>query len=170
MPRTIIQPHCTAVRSRDEAYDFTEVDVTFLEWFDYYGDGLGAMAGIAAAVVAILALASAAFDNRARSQPMVTAELRPAVDNDQAADLVLTNLGQTPARDLIVRFEPELNLPADADQGAAQFIVRRYSNPVAVLNPGQQLSNVWWSGKDVGAEMLVNREPLPNDITVHITY
>jgi hypothetical protein len=147
-----------------------EADMNLLEWFDYYGDGLGAMAGIAAAIVAIVALVSAAFDTRARSQPMVTAELRPAVNNDQAAELVLTNLGSTPARDVTIRFEPELDLPADSDQRFAQFIVRRYSSPIPVLNPGQAMSNIWWSGKDIGAEMLVNREPLPDDITVHVSY
>lgn len=74
------------------------VDMTLWEWIDFYGDGLGAVAGISAALVAILALVSAASDSRARSQPMITAELRPAVDSDTSADLVITNVGPTPAR------------------------------------------------------------------------
>lgn len=148
----------------------SEGDMNLFGWINFYGDGLGAIAGIAAALVAMAALVSAAFDSRARSQPMVTAELRPAVDNDQAAELVLTNLGTTPARGVTVRFEPEIVLPDNVDQRFAQFIVRRYSSPTPVLNPGQKLSNIWWSGKDVGAEMLVNREPLPDGITVYVSY
>lgn len=128
------------------------------------------MAGVAAALVAVFALFSATFDSRARSQPMVTAEFRLSAESDVAAELVITNLGQTPARDLRVTFDPEIELPTDVTGIVAPFIVRRYEKPIAVLNPGQVLSNNWWVGVDEGGTERVNREPTPDEVTVHLDY
>lgn len=46
----------------------TEANMNMWEWINFYGSGLGAIAGIAAAVVAILALLSAAFDTGIQSK------------------------------------------------------------------------------------------------------
>lgn len=140
------------------------------EWINFYGSGIGAVAGVGAAVIAILTLVSAALDNRARSQPMITAEFKAAPESDTSAELVITNLGQTPARDVMVRFIPELELPADTTRASARYIVQRYSKQIPVLNPGQVLSNTWWAGENRGGPQLVNAEPTPDDVTIVVTY
>lgn len=101
---------------------------------------------------------------------MITAEFRAAQDSDSAVDFVVANLGQTPARDLTVTFEPPLEVPEDAGNLVSPFIVRRYENPISVLNPGQSLSNTWWRGMNTGELELVNREPTPDEVTVTMTY
>lgn len=52
------------------------------EWVNEYGSGIGAVAGVLATLVAILALTSAARDSKARSQPMIAAEFRPSADSN----------------------------------------------------------------------------------------
>jgi len=131
---------------------------------------VGAVAGVVAAIVAMLALASAASDSKARSQPRVTAEFRPAAESDVTMDLVITNMGSTPARDVVVTFDPPLDVPEDNSQLVAPFIVRRYSKPIPVLNPQQYLTNIWWAGEPGPDNELVNREPTPDDVTVTVSY
>jgi len=140
------------------------------DWINSYGAGIGALAGVIAAIVAVFALISAASDSRARSQPMITAEFRAAPENDIAAELVITNLGQTPARDVKVTFDPPIVLPADTTGLVAPFVVKRYEKPIAVLNPGQVLTNTWWIGLDQGGDERTNGEPTPEEVTVHFDY
>ncbi len=140
------------------------------EWINDYGTAVGAVAGVVAAIVAMLALVSAASDSKARSQPRVTAEFRPAAESDVTMDLVITNMGSTPARDVEVTFDPPLDVPEDDSQLVAPFIVRRYSKPIPVLNPQQNLTNIWWAGEPGPGNELVNREPTPDDVTVIVSY
>lgn len=140
------------------------------EWINDYGTAVGAVAGVVAAIVAMLALASAASDSKARSQPRVTAEFRPAAESDVTMDLVITNMGSTPARDVVVTFDPPLDVPEDDSRLVAPFIVRRYSKPIPVLNPQQYLTNIWWAGEPGPGNELVNREPTPDDVTVTVSY
>jgi hypothetical protein len=139
-------------------------------WVNENGSALGAIAGITATVVAVMALRSSAADNRARSQPMVTAEFRPAPDSDSTIDFVVSNAGPTPARDVKVSFDPELVMPADTSRLVAPFIVKRYGKSIPVLNPGQLLSNTWWAGEHTGGYELENREPTPDQVTVTLSY
>lgn len=140
------------------------------EWVNEYGSGIGAVAGVLAALVAILALMSAAWDSKARSQPMIAAEFRPSADNDTEVEFVVTNLGPTPARDVRVAFDPPLVMPADSTRLMAQFIVKRYERPIPVLNPGQVLSNTWWAGQAGPGDELTNREPTPDEVRVDVSY
>ena len=144
---------------------------TVWDWINQYGSGIGAIAGVMAAIVAMIALLSAALDSRARSQPMMTAEFRLAPNSDTAAEFVVSNRGQTPARDVRVEFEPPLVVSSDTGYGAiALSLVQRYEKAIPVLNPGQELTNTWWGGMNNGSNQLVNRLPLPDDITVRISY
>ena len=146
-------------------------DPSLWEWINTNGSGIGAVAGVVAAIVAVLALWSAAADTRARSQPMIAAEFRPAVDSNSTIDLVISNLGPTPARELVVTFDPPLELPDDTSQLVTPFLVKRYRNPIPVLNPGQELLNIWWAGM-LAAERtgLINSEPTPDQVTVNVSY
>jgi uncharacterized protein (DUF58 family) len=139
-------------------------------WVNDYGSAIGAVAGVIAAFVAIVALVSAAQDSKARSQPMVAAEFRPAPDSDSSLDFIVTNLGPTPARDVRVEFSPPIALPDDQSRLAAPFLVERYARPIPVLNPGQILSNTWWAGEVGTGNELVNGEPTPDEVTVTLTY
>lgn len=140
------------------------------EWTNDYGSAIGAVAGVVAAIVAIAALVSTAQDSKARSQPMIAAEFRPAPDSDSSIEFAVTNLGPTRARDVKVEFDPPITLPQDTDRLMAPFIVQRYSQPIPVLNPGQVLSNTWWSGEAGPDNKLTNREPTPDTVVVKVSY
>ena len=139
-------------------------------WLNEYGAAIGSVAGFAAAIIAIAALRTSAADNRSRSQPMVTAEFRPAPDSDTTIDFVVSNAGPTPARDLKATFDPPLVMPTDTSKLVAPFIVKRYAKPIPVLNPGQMLSNTWWAGETGAGPEQTNREPTPDEVTVTVTY
>lgn len=138
-------------------------------WLNVNGGGLGALAGVATAVVAVVALTRTTNDSRARSRPMVTAELKLAPDSDTSMILAIENRGPTPARNVKVTFDPPL--PTDApEHSSATYMVRRYSKPLPVLNPGQALTNTWWSGRATSGPELENAEPTPDEVTVTIEY
>ena len=139
-------------------------------WINEYGSAIGAVAGVVAALVAIIALISAALDSKARSQPMIAAEFRPAVDSDSSIDFIITNLGPTPARDITVTFNPPIVIPDDSDRLLAPYLVKRYERPIPVLNPGQILSNTWWAGRAGTGNELTNHEPTPDEVLslIHI--
>lgn len=139
-------------------------------WINEYGSAIGAVAGVLAAFVAIAALISAAWDSKARSQPMIAAEFRPTTDSDSAVEFVVTNLGSTPARNLRVTFDPPLVMPSDTSRLVAPFIVKRYERPIPVLNPRQVLSNIWWAGEAGPGNELTNREPTPDEVRVSVSY
>lgn len=139
-------------------------------WINEYGSAIGAVAGVVAALVAIIALISAALDSKARSQPMIAAEFRPAVDSDSSIDFIITNLGPTPARDITVTFNPPIVIPDDSDRLLAPYLVKRYERPIPVLNPGQILSNTWWAGRAGTGNELTNHEPTPDEVNVTKIY
>ncbi|MCS6553988.1 hypothetical protein NYQ31_09780 [Curtobacterium flaccumfaciens] len=140
------------------------------DWINEYGSAIGAVAGVVAALVAILALISAALDSKARSQPMVTAEFRPAPDSDSSIEFVVSNLGATPARDVRVGFTPPIALPAEIRGLVSPYLVQRYQRAIPVLNPGQLLSNTWWAGQAGSGAGLTNREPTPDEVRVDVSY
>jgi len=139
------------------------------DWINEYGSAIGAVAGAVAAVAAVYALISAALDSRARSQPMVTAEFRPAIHSDSTIDFVLSNLGPSPARDVKVTFDPEIVVPDNSRGLTIPYLVKRYRKPITVLNPGQSLSNIWWAPDGPG-ENATNREKTPPKVTVKVSY
>ena len=139
------------------------------EWINQNGTGLGAMAAIIAASVAAWSLLNTALDSRERTRPMVTAELSPSPDSDSSMDLVVRNLGLTPARNLSLTFKPSILVPETGGPFTTPYLIQRYAKPIQVLNPGQTLSNIWWSGELVGNE-LVNAEPTPDEVTIFLEY
>lgn len=139
-------------------------------WINEYGTAIGAVAGVVAALVAIIALISAAWDSKARSQPMIAAEFRAAPDSDSSIEFVISNLGATPARDVQVTFTPPIEIPEDSEHLMSPYLVTRYERPIPVLNPGQQLSNTWWAGKVDSSNEYTNAEPTPDEVTVRISY
>ncbi|MBB1197789.1 MULTISPECIES: hypothetical protein [Curtobacterium] len=133
---------------------------------------MSALAAIGTAIIAIVTLVSTGLDSRSRTQPVVLAELRYAKNSDTTIDFVVRNLGPTVARDVLVEFDPPLEVPKIEPTGAGRptsYIVKRYEKPIAMLAPGQELSNTWWYGVEQGAQR-VNAEPTPDQVTIRIRY
>jgi hypothetical protein len=140
------------------------------DWINDYGAGIGAIATIATAIIAIIAVLATSSDSRARSQPMVAAEFRTAPDSDTTIEFVITNLGPTQARDVVVSFDPPIVIPEGAEAHSAPYLLKRYARPIPVLNPGQLLSNTWYSARDLGGADLENSEPTPDNVRVSVSY
>jgi hypothetical protein len=100
---------------------------------------------------------------------MVAAELReiPYVKGTQI--LVVRNYGPSIARNVRVKFDPEIPDPDDPSTSVTPFLKRRYAKPVPVLTPGMELDNIYFSGRQEGGSW-VNGEPTPEQATVTITY
>lgn len=141
-------------------------------WMQANSAGVSALATAATAVIAIMALVSAAQDSRARSRPMVLAEFRRAVNSDSAIDLVVRNAGPSVARDLRVTFDPEPVLPSDSSRLVTPYLLQRYRTSIPSLSPGQELSNIWFSGRAVpgGGNELQNGEPTSDEVVVTVSY
>lgn len=142
------------------------------EWFGANSGMVSALATVATAVIAIFALVSAATDSRERSRPMVLAEFRRAKNSDSTIDLVIRNAGPSVARALTVTFDPEPVLPPDSSNLVTPYLLQRYRQPIPSLSPGQELTNIWYSGRlpEDGGNELENGEPTSDAVTVGVTY
>lgn len=138
-------------------------------WVLNNGPAITASTATVTAVVAVLALVRATQDSAERSRPMVVAELRPAPRSSDAMEFVVRNYGPSLARDLRVSFEPPIPDPHDPSQSVTPFLKQRYASVIPALSPGQELSNIWWSGHG-GAKELENFEPTPDRCKVSLQY
>ena len=124
----------------------------------------GSIATVAAAVVAIWTLIALKQDSADRTRPVMVAKLRAAVLTHDA-EFVVTNVGQSVARNVKVDFDP----PIPVLEGAAAvglgtpYLQRRYSRVIPTFPPGLVLYNSYQDAKD-------NDEPTPDDFTVTINY
>lgn len=99
--------------------------------------GFGALATVAAAVVAILALVRAMLDSTSRTRPNVVVEYELPEHSFSRMDLVVRNAGPTSARALDVQFSPPFD--PDDEQHFGAFVARRYAERISALGPGQRL-------------------------------
>jgi hypothetical protein len=139
-------------------------------WINENGTGLGGIAAVVTAVIAVAALRSTARDSRDRSRPVVVPEFVMAEHSDSTIDLRVRNYGQTVADDLHVTFDPPLPALPPSARLVTRFLKQRYDRTIAHLSPGQELRNIWWSGEAKGDEMLTNSEPTPDRVRVTVTY
>jgi hypothetical protein len=141
------------------------------KWVNDYGQGLSALAAIATGVIAINALRASTRDSADRSRPVVVAEFQLATESDTSSDLVVRNDGATVARNLQVSFDREIITGDPGKDRGASSIVQRYSRPIGVLSPRQELRNTWWFGGSVaGQERLQNLNPIPDEVVVSVDY
>ena len=126
-------------------------------------------AAMIAAASGVRTLRQSRRDSKARSRPMVAAELRDVPNVKGTQILVVRNYGPAIARNVRVSFEPEIPDPQDPATSVTPFLKRRYAFPIPVLTPGMELDNVYFSGQQEGGSM-VNREPTPDQTTVTIAY
>ncbi|MFB9377613.1 hypothetical protein ACFFKU_13920 [Kineococcus gynurae] len=120
-----------------------------------------AVAVIVTAVIAANTLRAARDDSRARSRPVIIAELRRELLSQGTTLLVLKNFGVSTASDVRVTFNPKA--PAQVEElpnsDVMKWIYERYAAPITTWAPGWTLSNVIRAGHD---------ELLP--ITVKVDY
>jgi hypothetical protein len=133
--------------------------------YSAFWSGVGAVATVAAAVVAIITLLSIKRDSRDRARPVLSAELLPITLSRGTMELVIQNVGSGVAKDVKVSFDP----PITEDIGTfAGYVARRYAGVIPTMGPGRRLTNVYghWTG-DGGHEL---DEPVPQQVTVMIQY
>ena len=152
-----------------------------MDWIADFGEWwtTARVAALAAAIAASAAVAGATSgvrtfrqtrrDSRARSRPMVAAELRDHPYADATQILVVRNYGPSIARNVRVTFDPPIPDPDNPAESGTPFLKARYANPLAVLTPGMELDNVYFSGRQQGSTW-VNYEPTPDQVTVRIEY
>lgn len=103
--------------------------------------GLGGVAAVGAALVAVFALMRAGFDSASRTRPYVVVEYRVPEYAYKRIDLVIRNAGPTAARDLSVEFTPPFeNSTESGDLGA--YVARRFASSIDVLGPGQEFASI----------------------------
>lgn len=102
-------------------------------------------------------------DSRERNRPMMAAELRKAPYTPGAQLLVIRNYGVSIARNVTVSFDPPVPEPPpeQAARSVTPLLIRRYAEPIPVITPGMELSNIWYSGQPDGHNGWQNAEPPP---------
>lgn len=124
---------------------------------------LASIATVAAAVVAIWTLIALKQDSADRTRPVIVAELKAAVLTTDA-ELHISNMGQSVARNVRVEFDPPLPTPADENAGVlTPFLQRRYSRTIPTFAPGMVMDNYYQDAEE-------NKEPVPDDFTVTVGY
>ena len=152
-----------------------------LDLLDWWTTGrVGTLAACVAAAGALWAARVATrnwkqqqADSKARSRPMVVADLQTIPFVDGNASLVIRNYGPSLARNVRVAFDPPLPGDATTRSGKSSiipFLVARYQNPIRVLPPGAALSNVYYVGTPDKDGDWSNDERVPDQITVKISY
>lgn len=140
-------------------------------WFTAGAATVTALVALFTARIGLSQLRQVRADSRARSRPMMAAELRKPPYTRGIQDLVIGNYGQSLARNVKVTFDPPIPdpLPERAAQSVSPFITRRYAEPIPVATPGMQLTNIWFSGR-LEDDLWVNFDPTPDQFTVTIAY
>lgn len=122
----------------------------------------GALATVAAAVVAIWTLIALKQDSADRTRPVILAELKPAVLT-RNSELLISNVGQSVARNVKIDFDPPLQ-PGDDKGTLTPFLIRRYNRTIPTWAPGMTLDN-FYQGAGKHAD-----EPVPDEFAVIARY
>lgn len=128
---------------------------------------VAATAGVVAAINGSRTLRRAREDSRAKSRPMMIAELEPVPYASGTMKLVVRNAGPTVARDVKVAFDPPIEAP-ETSESVVPYLVRRYSKLIPTVAPGTRFENTYYIGRPQHGR-LVNIEPTPDQVTVHIS-
>ncbi|NNM44591.1 hypothetical protein [Knoellia koreensis] len=136
------------------------------EQYSAFWSAVGALATLAAAVVAIMTLLALRRDSQDRTRPVMGAYLQAHPLSHGTSELVVTNYGPTPARDVRVIFDPPLPKleGAEARGKITPFLEKRYDQVIPTVAPGMKLINVYTVMGDQ------NDEPVPNSFTISFSY
>jgi hypothetical protein len=137
-----------------------------------FWSGVGAIATVIAAGIAVLTLLAIRRDSRDRSRPVMVADIRPVALSKRTCELVVENVGQSVAKSVRVTFDPplpDLN-GAEAAGKVTPYLRRRYENAIPTMPPGRKLFNIYGVQAPGPDGVLVNNEPTPEDVTVTFEY
>lgn len=116
----------------------------FWNWVNTNAATVSATAAVVTATVAVFAILATVLDSGRRTRPYVIVDLRPDHDHPSGTmNLIIENVGQSAARDLVLEFLPPLAISEDKSENLLWFVGERYRAPVPLLAPGQQLANTW---------------------------
>jgi hypothetical protein len=139
----------------------------FVHWWTTERTGV-ALAG-AALVGSIAPLWSARAARLERDRPMVAMDLRLGELGTHTILLVMRNYGLTIARDIRVRFEPELP-DCDPLTSMTAYVKRRYQKPIPSLTPGQELVQVWADVLGADRSDLRLSDDVPMQVKAHVSF
>jgi hypothetical protein len=125
---------------------------------------MASLATVAAAVVGIWTLVSLRQDSRDRTRPVMIAERRPNVLSD-IAELIVRNVGQSVAKNVTFKFDPELPVleGAEAVGKTTPFLRRRYSRTFPTFGGAQQFAPVPDAAGTPGGITLAEAHPVHPD-------
>lgn len=115
-----------------------------MTWFEANAGalaGLGGVATVVAAVVAVFTLMRAGLDSASRSRPYIVVEYRVPEFAFKRMVLVVRNVGPTAARNVKVDFNPPFTTDGGHDR-LAPYVARRYAQAIGVVGPGQELTSI----------------------------
>lgn len=114
------------------------------------GTAAMAVAIIITAYIARRTLNATHDDSRARTRPIMVAELRRELLSQGTTLLVLKNMGASVAKDVAVSFKPGPPKDFDAlpNDNMMKWIYQRYATSIKTWAPGWTLSNVIRAGHD----------------------
>lgn len=131
---------------------------------------VGAGAAVTAATSGVRTLRQNRRDSKARNRPMVAAELRADPYAQGFQNLIIRNYGPSIARNVVVKFDPDIPDPEEPTGKSTPHLKRRYANPITVLTPGMELNNIYFAARAGKDGKFINNEPTPDQVTVTITY
>lgn len=138
-----------------------------MSWFFEHSSalaGLGGMATIVAAIVAVFTLMRAGLDSASRTRPYVVVEFDVPEYRYKRIDLVVRNTGPTAARDLGVTFDPPFEESEDLSR-LGSFVAQRYRDRLPVLGPGQVLRSILIVDTDDDS-----KSDVPSVLTARVSY
>lgn len=128
--------------------------------------------GLTTATVAIKSLRHTRADSRARTRPMLSAELK--ISGDLHSNLVIKNSGASIARNVTIVFDPPLpndEYSSDGQGNVARLINQRYQAPIPVWVPGREMENFYWiRDQDSPDDAPLSVDGVPNEVVATISY
>ena len=127
-----------------------EVWTSIGTWVTAIGTVAMAAAVIVTAIYAGATLRATREDSRARTRPVMIAELVPELLSRGTTLLLVRNAGASVASEVTVTFDrvPPADVDALPDSDMWKWLYQRYSQPVPTWAPGWTLSNVIRAGHD----------------------
>lgn len=144
----------TLCRRPDAAWEDASVTVDVWTSIGTWVTAIGTVAMAAAVIVTAIyargTLRATREDSRARTRPVMIAELVPEHLSHGTTLLLVRNAGASVASDVTVTFDPAPPADVDAlpDTDMWKWLYQRYSQPVPTWAPGWTLSSVIRAGHD----------------------
>lgn len=130
------------------------------------------IAAVLSAIAAWWGILHTTRDSRARSQPYMVIELGFAPHSHETLQLIVRNVGVTPARDVVLHFHPPL--PTFEWGSHGWMVAHRYDKSLPTVAPDQEFRNSWWINdmriSDPASRLDSNYYGLPGQTTVTVQY